>query len=90
MQIQLEAILIHADGQFIPYVLRFNIGSLGLKIEHIEFSLLHPYYGKLTSLISANQSINFRLFMNRNDIATLMFTNLSIIKQYYTIKLKVS
>src|SRR6218665_2716259 len=39
---------------------------------------------------SINQSINFRLFKNKNDIAALMFTNLSMIKQYYTIKLKVS
>jgi len=39
-----------------------------------------------------NQSINFHLFMNRNDIhvAALLLTNLSMIKKYYTIKLKVS
>ena len=40
--------------------------------------------------IKKNIIINFRLFKNRNDIAALMFTNLSMIKQYYTIKLKVS
>ena len=48
--------------------------------------------GRPIMMNSINQSINnyFRLFKNRNDIAALMFTNLSMIKQYYTIKLKVS